>query len=47
MGMSAGAFDLSGLAAAVDLYAHINFDIPVPDDEDRDADGEADPEWND
>lgn len=47
---SSATFDLSGLTAAVDLYAHVNFDIPVavlPQDEDQDADGEVDPDWND
>lgn len=49
---SSTTFDLSGLAAAVDLYDHVDFDIPVAavvpqDDDDRDADGEADPDVND
>lgn len=42
---SVATFDLSGLAEAVDIYSHVNFDIPVIQDDSQDAIGDVDPEY--
>lgn len=40
-------FDLSSLAEAVDLYSHVDFNIPVPvlQDDEQDTIGDVDPDW--
>lgn len=45
---STTGFDVSGLAEAIDIYSHIDFDIPVMHDEDdaqEDAIGDVDPDF--